>query len=402
MYTKHGHLSYCTNIHAGESWTDHFDALTKYFPEIKQEVSADEPMGIGLRLSNIASEELIKPGNLEEFRNWLKDQKAYVFTMNGFPYGGFHHTRVKEQVHAPDWTTRERVNYTKRLFDILMNLLPEGMEGGVSTSPISYRYWFENEAAQQKARETGTAHIAEIALYLIQIANFSGIVMHLDIEPEPDGILETGTEFLEWFNNELIPVAVALIKTEFDIPDHHAAEMVKTHIRLCYDVCHFAVGYEPLTEMVAKFRESGIKIGKIQVSAALKAILPSQPENRKNVIDAFRKFNEPVYLHQVVAKNNGTLKRYRDLPDALNDIQPDSETEWRAHFHVPIAEKKFGDLESTQDAITEVLELQKKSPFTHQMEVETYTWEVIPGQLKLPIEKSIIKELNWAKSIMEN
>jgi hypothetical protein len=109
-----------------------------------------------------------------------------------------------------------------------------------------------------------------------------------------------------------------------------------------------------------------------------------------------------VYLHQVVSKNNGHIKRYRDLPDALNDTQPASQTEWRAHFHVPIAEKKFGDLESTQDAITEVLELQKKSPFTHQMEVETYTWEVIPGQLKLPIEQSIIKELNWAKSILED
>ncbi|WP_336514398.1 metabolite traffic protein EboE [Pollutibacter soli] len=402
MYTKHGHLSYCTNIHAGENWTDHFDALTKYFPEIKQAVSPDEPMGIGLRLSNIASEELIKTANLEEFRNWLKDQKAYVFTMNGFPYGGFHHTRVKEQVHAPDWTTRERVTYTKRLFDILMNLLPEGMEGGVSTSPISYRYWFENDAAQQKARETGTACIAEIALYLVQIANFSGVVMHLDIEPEPDGILETGTEFLEWFNNELLAVAVPLIQTEFDVPTHHAEEMVKTHIRICYDVCHFAVGYEPLTEMVEKFRENGIKIGKIQVSAALKAILPAHPDTRKSVIDAFRKFNEPVYLHQVVAKNNGHIKRYRDLPDALNDAQPATETEWRAHFHVPIAEKKFGDLESTQDAITEVLELQKKSPFTHQLEVETYTWEVIPGQLRLPIEQSIIKELNWAKSILEN
>src|SRR4028119_1228540 len=143
MKTSKGHLTYCTNIHAGESWSAHFSALQQNFPAIKNEVSPDAPMGIGLRLSNIASLDLTKKEELTVFKQWLAENDSYIFTMNGFPYGGFHNTRVKDQVHAPDWTTRERVEYTKCLFTILADLLPDGLDGGVSTSPLSYRYWFK-------------------------------------------------------------------------------------------------------------------------------------------------------------------------------------------------------------------------------------------------------------------
>src|SRR4051794_9931301 len=129
MKTQHGYLTYCTNIHAGENWHEHFDALKKNFPSIKERISPFQPMGIGLRLSNEASIELVNEENLSDFKIWLHEQNAYVFTMNGFPYGGFHNTRVKDNVHKPDWTTNERVAYTLRLFEILKELLPEGMDG---------------------------------------------------------------------------------------------------------------------------------------------------------------------------------------------------------------------------------------------------------------------------------
>src|ERR1044071_9322074 len=133
MKTYHGHLSYCTNIHAGESWSEHFESIQKHIPAIKQKVSPVKPFGVGLRLSNIASLELYKKENLLAFQNWLKKCNCYVFTMNGFPYGSFHQTKVKEHVHTPDWTTTDRVEYTIRLAHILSALLPEGMEGGIST-----------------------------------------------------------------------------------------------------------------------------------------------------------------------------------------------------------------------------------------------------------------------------
>src|SRR5688500_10203764 len=141
MQTPFGHLTYCTNIHAGESWDDHFSAIRENIPVVKKQLSPDKQFGIGLRLSHLASMELGKKDNLQKFRDWLDKSGCYVFVINGFPYGGFHHTKVKDQVHAPDWTTQDRVLYTIQLFNILSALLPKGMEGGVSTSPLSYKHW---------------------------------------------------------------------------------------------------------------------------------------------------------------------------------------------------------------------------------------------------------------------
>ena len=139
MQTSKGHLTYCSNIHPGETWSDHFLKLKENIPFIKKKVSPVEPFGIGLRLANSASLELRKQENLELFRSWLAENDCYVFTMNGFPYGGFHNTVVKDQVHAPDWLSADRVAYTIRLAQILTSLLPEGVDGGISTSPLSIK-----------------------------------------------------------------------------------------------------------------------------------------------------------------------------------------------------------------------------------------------------------------------
>ena len=403
MLTKAGHLTYCTNIHAGESWQDHFAALKNHFPAIKEKISPNDVMGIGLRLSNEASIELIKKENLSEFKKWLKDQDAYVFTMNGFPYGGFHHTIVKDQVHIPDWVTDERVEYSLRLFHILTALIPEGMDGGVSTSPLSYRRWFSTQEETSEARNIATKNIIRVIETLIQIHQSTGKILHLDIEPEPDGLLETGNEFIEWFENDLLPIGIPLIKSKLNVSGHKAEDLIKEHLRLCYDVCHFAIGYEPHQSIIDDIKRRGIKIGKIQISAALKAEMNSSENDRKVIKQNFEKFNEPVYLHQVIAKTrDGRLLRYPDLPEALKEKDNPSVNEWRAHFHIPIFAEKFDLLSSTQDEITEVLSLQKKEPFTNHLEVETYTWEVLPQDLRLPLQDSIIRELEWVKRILED
>ena len=145
MEIKGFHLSYCSNIHPGESWEATFRNLKIYIPEVRSRLKHQGPFGIGLRLSHEASLVLERPEKLEEFQTWLLQANAYVFTLNGFPYGDFHRHIVKEKVHFPDWTTLERKDYTTRLFRILVQLLPPGMEGGISTSPISYRHWFKTK-----------------------------------------------------------------------------------------------------------------------------------------------------------------------------------------------------------------------------------------------------------------
>ncbi len=400
MQTNYGHLTYCTNIHAGESWPDHFTALKENFPAIKKKVSPDKAMGIGLRLSNEASLELIKKENLSSFKKWLKDNDAYIFTMNGFPYGGFHHTRVKEHVHSPDWTTGERLSYTIRLFDILKELLPENMDGGISTSPLSYRHWFKTDDDLLIAKKAATNNMLQVVAHLIGIFNETGKLLHLDVEPEPDGLLETGKEFIEWYENDLLPAGLKFLGKTFNVLSDEAEKLLKQHLCLCYDVCHFAIGYEPHKKVITELLQKQIRVGKIQVSAALKKEM-YQPQQRENTRDAFAKFNEPTYLHQVVAKkDNEELIRYPDLPEALADYDNAAVNEWRAHFHVPISATDFGLLQSTQDDILQVLQLQKEKKFTQHLEVETYTWEVLPESLKLPIQQSIINELDWAKQIL--
>jgi hypothetical protein len=401
MYTSSGQLTFCTNIFPGAGWKEHFTQLQQSVPGIKQEVSPDKPFGIGLRLSNTASEELLLGENLSAFTQWMHEHNCYVFTMNGFPYGSFHHTQVKDKVHAPDWTTEERIAYTNRLAMILSHLLPELMEGGISTSPLSYRHWHSQEQLNT-VFEQATNNILRVVKQLIEIKEATGKLIHLDIEPEPDGLLESGTEFLQWYQQYLLPKGIDFLQKQFGWDEMKASEALRNHVQLCYDVCHFAVGYEAHEFILQQLNAEGIKVGKIQISAALKAVLPNTEDKRKEVLQAFRQFDEATYLHQVVAlQKNGSLVRYPDLPEAINDAGAADAVEWRSHFHVPLFVQDYGLLQSTQQDILQVLALQQLQPFTQHLEVETYTWDVLPAGLKLPLQDSIVRELKWVQELLQ-
>lgn len=397
MQTSIGHLTFCTNIFPGEDWETHFAALEEHVPSIQKRLAPGQPFAIGLRLSNKASLQLSRQEVLHPFKQWLADHHCYVFTINGFPYGNFHHTRVKDQVHAPDWATPERLQYTIRLFRILAALVPPHMEGGVSTSPLSYKHWFDgNPVMAEAVREKSTWNMVQIVSQLYQLKKSSGTVLHLDIEPEPDGFLETWEEFSDWYLHELVPLASLSLQDQYHVSEQEAEASVREHIRLCYDVCHFAIGYEDAGEVVQKMEKAGIRVGKWQLSAALKIKFTDDQHKNQGILEAVKEFDEPTYLHQVVARQkNGTLVRYPDLPAALEDPDALCSMEWRSHFHVPLFTQRFGLLESTQKEVIEVLRLQNTQAVTDHLEVETYTWEVLPGELKVPMEDSIVREMTW-------
>jgi hypothetical protein len=395
METSAGHLTYCTNIHAGKNWQEDFENLRTHFPVVKAAIAKEVSMGIGLRLSNKASIDLTDDKTLESFKSWMTENQAYVFTMNGFPYGDFHHTVVKEAVHSPDWTSPERAMYTLRLIDILAKLLPDGMEGGISTSPLSYRHWYKTPEALDKAINRATQNIISVVSYLVHLNRKTGKIIHLDLEPEPDGIIESGREYIYWYEQHLLPQGIPMLVEEFDLAAEEAAALIKKHLCLCYDICHFAIGFEDHETVLKELEAKGLKIGKIQISAALKAQLGTGV-SRQQVKDTLQLFDEPTYLHQVVARAaQQQLRRYPDLKQALGEIEDPALNEWRAHFHVPVSGGQFGHLHATQDDILTVLDIQKRRPFTKHMEVETYTWEVLPKGLQIPIAASIIKELQW-------
>ncbi|ODS79443.1 MAG: xylose isomerase [Cytophagaceae bacterium SCN 52-12] len=399
MQTRYGHLTYCSNIHPGVSWEEHFRELKENLPYIRREVAGDEPLAIGLRCAHEASLELSRPARLQEFRQWLDDNRLYIFCINGFPYGSFHGSVVKDQVHSPDWTTGERAAYTKRLFKILAGLLPDGMHGGVSTPPLSYRHWWATEEQRQEAVRTATANILDVVAFLIDLEAATGRFLHLDIEPEPDGILDNGHDFFEWYEHQLIPAAVAYLEEKKGYGEEESGNAVRRYVQLCYDVCHFAVSYESPAAVMEKLRQTGIRVGRLQVSSALRVDLSDRKEEK---LEALAAFNEPVYLHQVVARKAGAspLLHYTDLDKALSD-DTSGHAEWRVHFHVPLFLESYGLLNSTQPDIKEVLAIQKNEAFTDYLEVETYTWGVLPAPLHVPVSDSIVRELTWVKKQLD-
>jgi len=374
MRLNHGiHLAYSTNVHRGETWRETLDSLVKYTLAVRQKVCPQKPFAIGLRLSHQGATELSDPKKLLEFQRWLEKNSCYIFTINGFPFGRFHGTRVKENVYRPDWTSPERLAYTNLLFELLAQLLPAGIEGSVSTLPGSFKEFIRTGEQQQLIRESLWKCVEHVA----QLAERTGKKLHLGLEPEPLGLIENSRETVRFFEQ---------------LRDEHPRDpRLGEHLGVNYDTCHFAVEFEEPRPALAALRDAGIRISKIHLSSALKTI--ATPEARA----ALKQFADDVYLHQVVARHaDGTLKFHRDLPDALANFPnfqlPTSYSEeWHIHFHVPLHAPAAPPLQNTNDHLLGVLDLLAETPAlcTH-LEMETYTWEVLPPELK---SRSVVEQL---------
>jgi hypothetical protein len=388
MKTAYGHLSYCSNIHPGEIWEEHFANLQATVPKVKQEVCPDHAMGLGLRIANQASIDLNEDSNkLAALKTWLAQEDIYIFTLNGFPYGGFHNTIVKDQVHAPDWTTQDRVNYTRRLIDLLVQLLPSDLhEGGISTSPLSYKFWWDQRGS---AISQTTMELLKLVPYLAQTEQKTGKWIHIDIEPEPDGLLENHREFVDWYTDILIPYAITAGIQE---------DWVRRHIHICFDVCHYGVSFDKPSSCLQELAEKNISIGKIQISSALRVDLRKDANVR---IEALKQYEEPTYLHQVKAlKKDGKFEQFKDLGEALAQYQDGVYEEWRVHFHVPLFLDSYGLLNSTQAEIVETLAYHQQHHVTRMMEIETYTWGVLPSEYQESIETSIAREVTYIQDLL--
>jgi hypothetical protein len=386
-----GHLTYCTNIHAGESWPEVLAGLETHLPAIKAAVVPDAPLGVGLRLSAAAAEALAAQPTFEAFRGFLEAGGYYVFTINGFPYGAFHGQPVKEGAYRPDWGDPARLAYTSRLADLLARLLPEGLTGSVSTVPGTFKPWAEGAGAVDAI----VHNLVEHAAHLVALEARGGKRIVLALEPEPRCLLETIAETVEFFETRLFgAAAVHQLATLSGLGTAAAEAALRRHLGVCYDVCHAAVEFEDPRASLAALPAAGIEIAKVQLSSALRIRgLDAAAAQR------LRPFDEPVYLHQVVARDgDGRLERFLDLPDALARIEENLGREWRIHFHVPIFLERLEAFSTTQDFLREVLALHRAEPVTEHLEVETYTWDVLPAaQREVPVSAAIARELNWVR-----
>jgi hypothetical protein len=397
MKTNQGHLSYCSNIHPGEIWAQHFAELQKNVPLVKAQVSPDLAMGLGLRIANQASIDLQNPKEFDALKSWLTKENLYVFTLNGFPFGGFHDTVVKDQVHAPDWTTPARYEYTLRLAHILANLLPENeQEGSISTSPISYKYWWDSPEKLDDATKKGTLALLELVIALADLEKVTGKWIHIDIEPEPDGILENHREFVDWYEGVYLSMGKEFLKAR---GKENEEALLRRHVQLCFDICHYGVSFDKPSTCIQELIDKQIPVGKIQISSALRVDLREDPLTQ---IEALRKYHEPVYLHQVKALGkDGSYIQYRDLDEAIADFTPERDNEWRVHFHVPLFLENYGLLGSTQQEIRETIAFQNTQSFTRHLEIETYTWGVLPAEFQVPMDQSISREIQYIQGLLK-
>ena len=394
------HLTYCTNIHPANGWEEVMANVERYGPALKQRLGPNAAFGLGLRLSSRDSCELLEGDRLQRFKELLDREGLYVAIINGFPYGPFHGEVIKSTVFAPDWREEARVQYTLRLVEILAELLPADVDGGISTCPLSYKGWVDQ--CDDAAWESITDNLARVAAALVRVQQSRGQVIHLDIEPEPDGLVEHSHEVERFYRRWLLGFGAERLAALLGIDEAAAREHLLEHIRVCWDTCHQAVEFEEPAEVLARFDAAGIRVGRIQVSAALKIALPSDEYERAGIRDELEPFAESTYLHQVLQRNtDGTIHHYADLPDALAAVQDPEAEEWRTHFHVPIFLNEYGRLGSTQDDILKVFRLAEERRFTRHLEIETYTWDVLPSDMKRDLLTSVSREYEWVMDAID-
>jgi sugar phosphate isomerase/epimerase len=391
------HLSYCTNIHPGESWPEVRANLERYLVPVRERVASGRPFGVGLRLSAESARALAAPDALEELQSFLRAHDLYVFTINGFPYGPFHGRPVKEQVYLPDWLDPERLAYTGQLADILAALVPAGMEGTISTVPGAFAPRVHGEADQERMAHALIDHVA----HLVRIRATTGRRIALALEPEPCCFLETIDEAVRFFERHLFSAAAAeRVARATALSRSDAATAIREHLGVCLDACHMAVEFEDPARVLDALRTAGIRVPKVQVTAGLRVVVR---EDDDATLDALAAFADDVYLHQVVERSaDGALTRHLDLPQALAAARTrrgEGTREWRVHFHVPVFRERYGVFEGTQAYVAELLQLVRERDVSDHFEAETYTWDVLPEEFRREgIVAGISRELEWAET----
>jgi len=390
------HLSYCSNIHPGETWHEVSAVLASSLPRVRALLDHRGPFGIGLRLSGQAAKTLEQPEELDAFRRFLRAGDYYVLTINGFPYGAFHGQRVKEQVYRPDWRDDQRLDYANRLARLLAALLSDGprIEGSVSTVPGAFR-------SEINSREDVTAMATRMirhAAELVSIRERTGVTITLAIEPEPACYIETVDDAIRFFQEHLFDRAL-VDQVASDTRSALTVEDVRRHIGLCFDACHMAVEFEEPGAAIERLTAAGIRICKVQISSALR--VDRGDARAMHALDAFA---DGVYLHQVVERSPAGVTRHVDLPEALMAARASAvdSAEWRVHFHVPIFLGAMHEFGTTQPELVATIAALKQRPICPYLEVETYTWDVLPPEYRTTdVCTAIARELSWVRAQLD-
>ncbi|MFC1751205.1 metabolite traffic protein EboE, partial [Pseudomonadota bacterium] len=364
------------------------------FASVKETRKLDK-MASGLWLSAKAAAQLQSPAELADFKQLLQDVGVCLTSLNGFPYGDFHQQQVKQRVYLPDWSSSERLAYSRNLAAILAACLPEDItHGAISSLPLGYQANWDNNKQQQAIKQ-----LLDLNLYLGELEQKTGKRILLCLEMEPDCVLESTHQLIQFFD-ELTQVNKGSLE----------------YIGVCFDVCHQAVMHEDVYHSLNRIYHANIPIGKIQISNAISVDVEQLKQADSPLRRLLWQYAEAKYLHQVKAQNrHGDVVAWPDLSLALEQIEADVSyldqlTSWRIHFHVPLncAALNHSALTTHQHDLRRVFdflaEFDASLDASHDvlkpwLEVETYSWNVLPEVLQPQTESALVDgiaaELNW-------
>ncbi|MFD9320937.1 metabolite traffic protein EboE [Streptomyces sp. NPDC060053] len=347
------HLAYCTNVHPAETLDGVLTQLRDHCEPVRRRLGRDR-LGVGLWLARDAARALdTDPSALRGLRTALDRRGLEVVTLNGFPYEGFGAEEVKYRVYRPDWSDGERLEYTTALARVLAGLLPDDVtEGSISTLPLGWRTAWNDARA-----ETAHSALRTLAERLDALEELTGRSVRVGLEPEPGCTVETTTD-------ALAPLAA----------------VGHPRIGVCVDTCHLATSFEDPHTALDALAEARVPVVKSQLSAALHAEHPRLPAVR----EALAAFDEPRFLHQTRTLTATGLHGTDDLGEALTGTALPDAGPRRSHFHVPLHAAPVPPLTSTLPVLKAALTrlVGGPHPLTRHLEVETYTWQALPPELR--------------------
>jgi hypothetical protein len=388
-----GHLTYSTLVHPGDTWEEMRDSVATYMPVVKRNVAPDRPLGLSLRLSGASIATLVgDPEERKAFLEYLRSEDLYVYTVNAFPYGPFKGRDVMEEVYEPDWTTEERTRYTTGVADVLVDITEPDVEPSIQSAPLAFRPKVTGDAYV----EAFTTNLLRVVAHLVQLERRTGRRVKLALEPEPFCFLETTEETVRYFEEHVYSApALRQLAVLTGLPVSEAEGLVRRHLGVVFDIGHQSVAFEDITSALELLVAAGIPIFKLQEAAALWV-----PEVTADGVEALRRFTDTIYLSQTTERRDGTTTRYLNLGDAIAgwEADPRGTREWRTHFHVPVFLDEIGGFRTTRAGIQDALRLHAQTPLSDHLEIETYTWDVLPAQLKTgDITDYVTREIEWVR-----
>ena len=371
-----GHLTYSTLVHAGDNWDQMRASVEEFVPQVKKRLGVEGKFGVSLRISGDSQKTLSESAEARSaLKKFLDDEGLYVFTINAFPYGPFKGQRVMERVYEPDWTTNQRVEYTKSIADILVEITDPDTSPSIQTAPLA----FAPNVSDENYIARFTTSVFEVLAHLYHLEARTGRRVKLSIEPEPACYLETTDETVAFFKERMYaPAGVAELANIAQIPLSEAEGAIKRYLGIVFDIGHQSVGFEDIPQSLEKLVNAGIPIFKLQEAAALWVESLSL-----DIVPELRRFTDTIYLSQTSLKTADGIVKYLNLGEALDAYEANPvPTEMRTHFHVPVFLEEIGPFKTTRFAVQQALAMHRKQPLSDHLEIETYTWDVLPAELK--------------------